>query len=306
MTTTSTILKATDPDRIRRITESIIGLPTLPTVVAKMIDLVDNPKTSASSLARLIASDQALTARILKLANSAYYGFSREISTVNMAIVVLGFNTVKDMGLSLSVFDVFKSGKQSAVFDPARFWEHSIACGIASRTIARTYRPRYSGEAFVAGLLHDIGKVILNQYFQPEFLAIIEAQKKGATLEEAETGIIGTHHTQIGSWLAEKWNLPRIISRALLFHHEPWSAPKDSTLVAMVSLADHLCHSCGFSHSGRLQPASPDERLWSMFKNEKIPIEEPDLPNLRTEFLLEFDKSEAFVSLLHEGEGGTE
>ena len=123
--------KITDPNRIKRITESIIGLPTLPTVVAKMIELVDNPRTSASSLARLIATDQALTARILKLANSAYYGFSREISTVNMAIVVLGFNTVKDMGLSLSVFDVFKTGKPNASFDLTRFWEHSIACGIA-------------------------------------------------------------------------------------------------------------------------------------------------------------------------------
>ena len=302
----TTLLKEIDPDRIKRITESIIGLPTLPTVVAKMIDLVDNPKTSASSLARLIASDQALTARILKLANSAYYGFSREISTVNMAIVVLGFNTVKDMGLSLSVFDAFKTGRPNASFDLTRFWEHSIGCGIASRTIARSYRPRYSGEAFVAGLLHDIGKVILNQYFQQEFLAIIEAQKKGATLEEAETGIIGTHHTQIGSWLAEKWNLPRIISRTLLFHHEPWASSKDAPFIAFVNLADHLCHLCGFGHSGRIQPPPSDERLWTIFKNEKIPIEESDLPSLQTEFLLEFDKSEAFVSLLHDAEGGAE
>ena len=88
-----------DPQRIRRITESIIGLPTLPTVVSKMIELVDNPRTSAGSLARLISTDQSLTAKILKLANSAYYGFPREISTVNKAIVVMGFNAVRDMGL---------------------------------------------------------------------------------------------------------------------------------------------------------------------------------------------------------------
>ena len=292
--------KITDPNRIKRITESIIGLPTLPTVVAKMIELVDNPRTSASSLARLIATDQALTARILKLANSAYYGFSREISTVNMAIVVLGFNTVKDMGLSLSVFDVFKTGKPNASFDLTRFWEHSIACGIASRMLARTYRSRYTGEAFVAGLLHDIGKVILNQYFQEDFLAIIENQRKGITLEEAETGIIGTHHTQIGSWLAEKWNLPRIISRTLLYHHEPWIPTKENLFIATVCLADHLCHFCGFGHSGRLQASDPDERLWEIFRMENIPLEAADLPNLQTEFLLEFDKSEAFISSLHQ------
>ena len=297
MTTTG---KHSNSDRIKRITESIIGLPTLPTVVAKMIELVDNPRTSASSLARLIAADQALTARILKLANSAYYGFSREISTVNMAIVVLGFNTVKDMGLSLSVFDVFKSGKPNTSFDLTRFWEHSIACGIASRMLARSYRTRFTGEAFVAGLLHDIGKVILNQYFQEEFLAIIEDQRRGITLEEAETGIIGTRHTQIGSWLAEKWNLPRIISRTLLYHHEPWAPDKENLFIAIVSLADHLCHLCGFGHSGRLQAGEPDERLWEIFSKENISVDPADLATLQTEFLLEFDKNEAFISSLHQ------
>lgn len=294
----STPTKGIDPAKIKRITESIIGLPTLPTVVAKMITLVDNPRTSASSLARLIASDQALTARVLKLANSAYYGFSREISTVNMAIVVLGFNTVKDMGLSLSVFDAFKSGKQNESFDLNRFWEHSIACGIASRMLARTYLPRYTGEAFVAGLLHDIGKVILNQYFQPEFMQIISLQNEGMSLEEAENTIIHTHHAQIGSWLAEKWNLPRIISRALLYHHEPWAAEKEAVFHALVYLADYLCHLCGFNHSGRVRCATPDERMWEIFQRENVQVDEGDLENLQTEFLLEFDKSEAFVTSL--------
>src|SRR5512133_1566252 len=143
-----------NPDtlRIKRITESILGLPTLPTVVSKMIELVDNPRTSAASLSRLISTDQALTARLLKLANSAYYGFQREISTVNMAIVVLGFNTVKDMGLSLSVFDMFKEGDTAGAFDTTQFWEHSVGCGIAARAIARFCGHRLAGEAFVAGL----------------------------------------------------------------------------------------------------------------------------------------------------------
>jgi len=292
--------KKADPHRIKRITESIIGLPTLPTVVAKMIELVDNPRTSASSLARLIAADQALTARILKLANSAYYGFSREISTVNMAIVILGFNTVKDMGLSLSVFEAFKSGKGDTSFDLTRFWEHSIACGIASRMLARSYRTRYTAEAFVAGLLHDIGKVILNQYFKNEFNAIVDAQKEGVTLEEAENAIIGTTHSQIGAWLADKWNLPRIISRTIKYHHTPWEINKEPLFIAFIHLANYLCHISGYGYSGRLEVVEPDERLWEIFQMENVPIEEEDVASLQTEFLLEFDKSEAFVSSLHE------
>jgi putative nucleotidyltransferase with HDIG domain len=208
------------------------------------------------------------------------------------------------MGLSLSVFDAFKTGKQHPMFDLTRFWEHSIACGIASRMLARTYKTRFTAEAFVAGLLHDIGKVILNQYFQHEFIAIIEAQKKGDTLENAEAAIIGTHHTQIGMWLAEKWNLPRIISRTLMYHHEPWAIQKENLFISFVHLANHLCHLSGYGHSGRLEVPALDDRLWEIFKRENIAIDEEDIPSLQTEFLLEFDKSEAFISALHHEEEG--
>ncbi len=289
-----------DPYRIKRITESIIGLPTLPTVVSKMIELVDNPRTSAASLARLISSDQTLTARILKLANSAYYGFPREISTVNMAIVVLGFNTVKDMGLSLSVFDVFKNQENCSVFDISRFWEHSIGCGVASRMLARDYHSRNASEAFVAGLLHDIGKIILNQYFHQEFLQIMDMVVQGSTLEDAEESLIGTSHAQIGAWLAEKWNLPEIISQTILYHHQPWCSKKDNVFVGTVTLADHLCHLCGVGNSGRTVFNGLDSKFWDIFQSEKIPIDEPDLPNLQTDFLLEFDKSDTFITLIQE------
>ena len=295
--------KTPDPLRIKRITESIIGLPTLPTVVSKMIELVDNPRTSAASLARLISTDQALTARILKLANSAYYGFSREISTVNMAIVVLGFNTVKDMGLSLSVFDVFKNIENTPFFDISRFWEHSIACGVASRMLAHNYHSRYAGEAFVAGLLHDIGKVILNQYFHDDFVEIMNRTASGIQLDDAETEVIGTRHSQIGTWLAEKWNLPKIISASILHHHDPWNAPQEQVFISTISVANHICHLSGLGHSGRATIPMLDPRIWEIFQKNNIPIDEPDMASLQTEFLLEFDKSETFVSFIHDNEG---
>ena len=122
-----------DPLRIKKITEKIIRLPTLPTVISKMIELIDNPKTSAISLANLISTDQALTARILKMANSAYYGFSREIYTVNMAIVVMGFNAVKEMGVSLSVFDMFKDLNTIKQFDVTRSEERRVGKECRSR-----------------------------------------------------------------------------------------------------------------------------------------------------------------------------
>ncbi len=289
-----------DSHRIKRITESIIGLPTLPTVVSKMIELVDNPKTSAASLARLISTDQSLTARILKLANSAYYGFSREISTVNMAIVVMGFNAVKDMGLSLSVFDMFKNSTPAGSFDINRFWEHSIGCGIASRLLAQRYQHRIAGEAFVAGLLHDIGKVILDQYAHNEFVKIMDMASNGTvSLDQAEQSVIGVNHAKVGEWLAEKWRLPLVITRSIRYHHCPWECNEDPVLVAMVNLANYLCHISGIGHSGRNAPVIPDDEVWEIFSREGIGLEYTDLDSVQSEFLLEFDRNDTFLSFIH-------
>ena len=287
--------------KIKRITESIISLPTLPTVVSKMIELVDNPKTSANSLARLIATDQALTARILKLANSAYYGFPREISTVNMAIVVLGFNTVKEMGLSLSVFEAFKDSGHDKRFDSTQFWRHSIGCGAAARLIARRTNYQFIGEAFVAGLLHDIGKAILNQYMHAEFMNILHAvSEDGASLDDAENAAVGATHAQIGGWLAEKWNLPKIIVDCISHHHAPWKAAIDPALVAIVGVSDYLCHACGIGNSGPEQTVQVDDRIWEIFKAKSMALGQSDLQELQTEFLLEFDKTESMMSFMHE------
>jgi putative nucleotidyltransferase with HDIG domain len=287
--------------KIKRITERIISLPTLPTVVSKLIQLVDNPKTSASSLANLIYKDQALTARILKLANSAYYGFPREISTVNMAIVVLGFNTVKEMTLSLSVFEAFKDAKNDSAFDISRFWQHSIGCGSAARMLSRRFAHQLTGEAFVAGLLHDIGKIILRQYMPQEFSSIMEMVASGKTnLDEAETDIVGATHSQIGAWLAEKWNLPRIIVGSIANHHAPWNAQKDQVFVAMISVANYLCHLSHIGNSGRPNPQKPDQRTWDIFRSADLAFDESDLEGLQMEFLLEFDKTDLAFSFMND------
>ncbi|MDD5675489.1 MAG: HDOD domain-containing protein [Chitinivibrionales bacterium] len=286
--------------RIKRITESIISLPTLPTVVAKMIDIVDNPRTSAASLARLISSDQALTARILKLANSAYYGFPREITTVNMSIVVLGFNTVKDVGLSLSVFEVFKDTHVSPYFKSTEFWQHSIACGVAAKTVARRLLPRLAGEAFVSGLLHDIGKVILNQYMHNEFETIMKLAQEGQELDEAEMSVIATTHGQVGGWLAEKWNLPELITESIAYHHKPWDAPHYPVMVGIVTIANYLCHRAMIGNSGRPKPLDLDERLWMMFAENNVVVGSTTIDALLEDFWIEFDKTGDFFTLIQE------
>ena len=215
-------------DEIKRITRNIITLPTLPTVVAKMIELVDNPKTTAATLGRLISSDQVLTAKILKLANSAFYAFPRRIGTVHLAVVVLGFEIVKDLALSVSVIEQFSKGEdEEETFDVMRFWEHSIGSGVASRMLAAQYGYRVSGEAFTAGLLHDIGKLVLREYLKTEFREVMEnVRTKGCSFVEAEQEVLGVTHAEIGGWLVEKWNLPAHLVEAIRTHHQPTRASK--------------------------------------------------------------------------------
>jgi putative nucleotidyltransferase with HDIG domain len=228
--------------RIKKITQSIIGLPTLPTVITQMIGLIDNPTTSARDVARLIATDQALTAKILKLANSAFYGFPREISTVNHAIVVLGFETVKSLGLSVSVLERFAGGGKDTAFDRQKFWEHSIACGVGARMLAAKSRYRVHGEAFAAGILHDIGKLILSQFFPDEFGEIMTiVQTENLYIGEAEERVLGVTHAEIGSWLAEKWNLPAQLVDAITYHHAPGRMERGAELPSLIHLADFLC-----------------------------------------------------------------
>ena len=229
--------------RLKKITQSIIGLPTLPTMITQMIGLIDNPTTSARDVSRLISTDQALTAKILKLANSAFYGFPREISTVNHAVVVLGFETVKSLGLSVSVLERFaRGGGEESTFDRQKFWEHSIACGVGARLLAGKLRYRVQGEAFAAGILHDIGKLILSQYFSEEFAEIMKlVSEQDLYIGKAEEMVLGVTHAEIGYWLAERWNLPGQLVDTIAFHHAPGRLKKAAELPSLIHLADFLC-----------------------------------------------------------------
>lgn len=236
--------------RVKRITDSLISLPTLPTVIAKMLELVDNPKTSASSLSNLIMRDQVLTAKILKMANSSFYAFPRQISTVKLALVVLGFENVKEMALSLSVLNTFK-GENNKHFDTSSFWQHSISVGACTRMLARETCYRLAGEAFVAGLLHDIGKLVLNQYLPAEFAEIqTMIFEDGRECSEAEKAVLGVTHAEVGAWLAERWNLPEILVDAIRWHQHPDLCPRNAELPLLVYLGDYLTVKCNLGRSG--------------------------------------------------------
>jgi len=294
--TTASIGKA---KRIRFIAEKIIRLPTLPTVVAKMMALVDSPKASARSLAKLIQSDQALTAKILKLANSAYYGFQRQVSTVNLAIVVVGFNAVKDMGLSVSVLEAFKDPGGNRHFDLSRFWEHAISVGVGTHMLAKKYNLGYVDDSFSAGLLHDVGKVIINQYVNDDFKEIMaRVHEDDEDLLLAETTVLDTTHDRIGGWLAYKWNLPLPIVSAIEFHHNPFLAAQHRPLAALVQLADYLSRLAGIGLSGNKKPPTLSPEDVAYFETLNIDLSPEGIANLSEEFVLGMDRALTFVNLI--------
>ena len=292
--------------RIKRITRSIIGLPTLPTVITQMIGLIDNPKTSAREVSQLISTDQALTAKILKLANSAFYGFSREIGTVNHAVVVMGFETVKSLGLSVSVLERFAAGNAQTSFDRQKFWEHSIACGVAARLLADRLRYRVQGEAFAAGILHDIGKLILSQYFTEEFEQILSLTcDEGLYIGKAEKHVLGVTHAEIGLWLAEKWNLPNKLVTAIAYHHKPGSLGQDAELASLIHLADFLCRreKIGDGGGDKLPPLDPAAlRTFGIYDNPKEAIYR--IFSHGEQLQEEMDKADIFMRIARGGSKG--
>ncbi|OGS36159.1 MAG: hypothetical protein A2293_04565 [Elusimicrobia bacterium RIFOXYB2_FULL_49_7] len=285
--------------KIRFLAEKIIALPTLPAVVAKLMELVDSPKTSARILARLVEGDQVLTARVLKLANSAYYGYQRQVATVPLAIVVVGFDAVKDMGLSVSVMDSFKDDLDTPHFSLSKFWEHAISVGVGTQMLCRRYAPEFLGESFAAGLLHDLGKIVLNHYLHEDFVEILErVYEEGMDLLEAESLVLDATHDRIGGWLADKWNMPYPIVKAIEFHHHPFLADKYQPLAAMVKLADHLSRVWRIGLSGNAHDPQFSAEDVEYYAKLGVDISEAALSIVREEFLVHLEKSGGFINII--------
>ncbi|HSQ41542.1 MAG TPA: HDOD domain-containing protein [Fibrobacteraceae bacterium] len=288
--TTSAVTPQSRAAHLRRISQSLLNLPTLPTFAAKLLDLVDNPRTNAAHLSQFVAQDQVITARLLKMCNSSYYGLGREISSVHQAVVILGFDMVREVSLGVSVINAFRSAKSLDGFDLSGFWDHSFAVGSAARRIAKGWLPHMSSEAFTAGLLHDIGKVLLIQYLPEDFAEILAtAQRTSRNLNDVEREFLDTDHGQIGGWLAERWKLPKALADAMAYHHHLEDCPTEHRdLAAVVQLSDLLCRLLKAGQGGNPAPAVISRELydllWSWGMQPTIEGLKPLLTELAQEF----------------------
>ena len=215
-------------------------ISTLPQVMARIMEIVTDENSCAVDLANEIAKDKSLTAKILKMVNSAYYGFYREIVRVSDAVVVLGFNEIRRLSLAISVLDILGRSKRNEI--RLKLWNHSLACAALSDILAKQWRVHDSG-AFTAGLLHDIGKAVLDQYFPSMFTAVqASVLKVSLKAHEAERLLFNFDHADIGCWLCEQWNLPVSLSEAIRYHHRTESAEEELPLAKVVRIANNLAN----------------------------------------------------------------
>ena len=227
-------------EAFKRILDGIEKVPTLPVVVNSILELMENPKTSAEDVNRIIRMDQSLAARILKIVNSAFYGFPRQISTVTQAVVILGFNAVKSLALSASVIQIFGT-KSSDGFDVKEFWEHSICTGIMANMVGRRINYPLPEECLIAGILHGIGKLVFDQYLHSLFIqAVKKAKKEKKLLHHAEREVFGTDHCRVGAMLAEKWRLPLQLVEAINYYPNPGLANYNPTLAALAHIGNYI------------------------------------------------------------------
>jgi len=229
---------------MRRLVEKIKSLPTLPGSVTRITRMLDTPDTTAGEVGKEIAKDQVLSAKVLKLVNSGFYGFSQPVSTIQHAMVLLGFNVVKTLVLSTSVLDMMAKSMVG-------LWQHSLACARTCGIIARHADMEDPEEVSVTGLLHDLGKVVLEEHLNEVFQEVISrVEERSMLFYEAEEDAMEVTHANIGGWLLEKWQLPSQLVEPIMYHHNFHPSRRHADRTAVVHLADILVRAEGFGSGG--------------------------------------------------------
>ncbi|MDY6844367.1 MAG: HDOD domain-containing protein [Thermodesulfobacteriota bacterium] len=280
-------------EKIEKVISEITEMPTFIDVLSQLVALTDDPLTSASDLVKVM--DQSLAVTVLKVANSAFFGhrFYRHISTIEHAIALIGFNTVRELALSSSFIALLPPKSKRREVDLKSFCYHSILCAVASKLLAKVFRSEYLDRAYSAGLIHDIGKTIIAGYFPKQFKAMKKFMKgRNIPALEAERAILGVTHAEVGGWFVESWNLPYEIEEAVRFHHQPHASQLDKELTFTVSLANNL------SKKIASQAVLPQSREIQEFFTDEVGFAYDKCEEFTSELLQKIEKAQPLVDLI--------
>ncbi|KPK02842.1 MAG: hypothetical protein AMK71_00895 [Nitrospira bacterium SG8_35_4] len=225
---------------LKEYVQRIKNLPTIPMIAQEILGVVGNEMTSVSKLEKIVENDPVISAKILSVANSAFFGVTTPAKTLSSAIMRVGFNNVKNIALGISLMTVLDNGRQGKSVDYQRIFNHSITVGFVARVIGKKLKMSTSEEMLMNGLLHDIGFLVLNRFFPDNYVKVLTVFEKGKPLLEAEQEVLDFTHADIGGWLAEQWKLPAALIDSIRYHHSPSLAKKNVKQITIIHLADHM------------------------------------------------------------------
>ncbi len=244
--TVPSLAQPINEDQVKRIISVTGNLPPVPHVAARLMELVGKENTSVRDLQKVIADDPALTARILKMANSVFYSFDQKVSTLSQALVIIGFRAVQSMAIAASSRTIFVKKGSDFGLKEKLLWEHSIGVAMGCRQVARVVGYQQEETAFIVGLLHDIGKAILNQVVPKKYAKIVETvYNEGRTTAEVEREVLGFDHTHIGALIAQKWNFSWDMVETIAYHHSPEAQTTGGPLSAILAVSNELTKRMG-------------------------------------------------------------
>ncbi len=235
---------ATIDNKVKQVISNIRNLPTPPIVFHQIQKVISDPNSSAANVAAVLAEDPAMSVKVLKLTNSAFYGLAREIESVKHAVMIIGMEAIKNLVLSASVLDMFKNEKLDQEVQE-EFWRHSLATAFCGRLLAKRLKARGMVDpdtAFSSGLLHDVGKLIISCFLPEENAKLQEARAEDKISPDyiIEERVLGFNHAQIGGFLATQWKLPKRLGDSIAYHHNPQVSEDELPIAYLVHLGDYI------------------------------------------------------------------
>ncbi|MCP4634753.1 MAG: HDOD domain-containing protein [candidate division Zixibacteria bacterium] len=293
-------MQATQEDvqlKVQKIIGKIDKLPTPPFVFQQINKVINNPHTSAFDIAAIISEDAALTAKVLKLTNSVFYGRTQEIKDVKQAVIVVGLDALKNIVLSSSLIDSVGKNSPNREYTES-FWRHSLAVAFLSKILARNYDKsnlKLQEEAFSAGILHDIGKLVISSHLMEMHAEKIQLVKLKAKCEyEIENEVFECNHTDIGQYFGESWKLPSELVEAINCHHEPQEKGEKNPLINLIHISNFLIHS---SENPTIHGIA--QKTWTFYPDcwEQLSLSPKLIHKLLEEFETEYAKAETFLQI---------
>lgn len=288
------------PEAVQKRVSKIENLATLPSIAAEILDLLRSSHSGMREIARVIERDPSITAKILKVANSPLWGFQGRMDNVQRALILLGLKQVTNIVIAVSLYSSFSKLKPNPYFDREKFWLHSAGTGQIARAFTRKLGVHFHGEEFVASLIHDVGKMVFDQFFSTEFQEILLAAKQnGKTIYHIEREKLGCTHADVGSWLLAKWNFPDSIVNAVQYHHDPQKAPEYKDLAAVIHLSELFCEMWGIGFDDDIKKVCfEDDPGWRILKKSYPQLMKIDIERFTFELNLEVEKAQLFIELI--------